>query len=432
MTHQPSRRSFLKSSAAAAAAITTGGSLDALRAAVPVHQGGGKMKIGVVGVGGRGSGAAVQAAKAHPDNVLYAIGEAFPDRLEKGLEGITEALTEAKMLDRLQVAPERRFVGLDAIDQVLASGVDAVVLATPPGFRPLQIERAVAKGVHVFAEKPIATDAAGVRRVMAACDVARQKGISIVSGLCYRYHDGRKAIVQRLQEGGVGEILAIQGNYITGELWSFDRQPQWSELEWQLRNWLYYPWLSGDLIAEQHIHTLDVMAWMKRDVYPIACSSLGGRQKRTDAKFGTVYDHFATIYEWEDGTRGYSYCRQQDGCWRDVNEYVVGTEGRANVFQHTITGKNEWKYGGPIKDMYQNEHDAMFAALHAGKRIDNGDYMCKSTLMALMGRLAAYTGKRLTWDEVLASKEVLVPERLQWTDAPPQHPVSIPGITKFV
>ena len=432
MTREPSRRSFLKTSAAAAAAITTSGSLDALRSAVPVHQGGGKMKIGVVGIGGRGSGAAEQAAQAHPDNVLYAIGEAFPDRLEKGLEAITEALTEAKLQDRLQVTPERRFVGLDAIDQVLASGVDAVVLATPPGFRPLQIERAVAKGVHVFAEKPIATDAAGVRRVMAACEVARQKGISIVSGLCYRYHDGRKAIVQRLQEGGVGEILAIQGNYITGELWSFDRQPQWSDLEWQLRNWLYYPWLSGDLIAEQHIHTLDVMAWMKRDVYPIACSSLGGRQKRTAEKFGTVYDHFATIYEWEDGTRGYSYCRQQDGCWRDVNEYVIGTEGRANVFQHTITGKNEWKYGGPMKDMYQNEHDAMFAALHAGKRIDNGDYMCKSTLMALMGRLAAYTGKRLTWDEVLASKEVLVPETLQWTDAPPQHAVSIPGITKFV
>jgi predicted dehydrogenase len=286
----------------------------------------------------------------------------------------------------------------------------------------------------VFAEKPIATDAPGVRRVMAACDVARQKGLSIVSGLCYRYHDGRRAIMQRLQDGAVGEIRAIQGNYITGELKSFDRQPQWSELEWQLRNWLYYPWLSGDLIAEQHIHTLDVMAWMKRDVYPIAATSLGGRQKRTDAKFGTVFDHFATIYEWEDGTRGFSYCRQQDGCHRDVNEYVFGTEGRANVFQHTITGKNPWKFddGGKPRDMYQNEHDAMFAALHAGKRIDNGDYMCKSTLMALLGRMAAYTGKRVTWAEALASKEQLVPEPLRLDDAPPKHEVSIPGITKFV
>ncbi len=432
MTQEPSRRSFLKSSAVAAAALTTSGSLSALRAAAPVHQGGGRLKIGVVGIGGRGSGAAVQAAKAHPENVLWSIGEAFPDRLEHGLEGIRETLKEAKMEDRLQVAPERRFVGLDAIDQVLASGIDAVVLATPPGFRPLQIERAVQKGVHVFAEKPIATDAPGVRRVMAACELARQKNLSIVSGLCYRYHDGRRAIMQRLQEGGIGEILAIHGNYITGELWSFDRQPQWTDLEWQLRNWLYYPWLSGDLIAEQHIHTLDVMAWMKRDVYPIAATSLGGRQKRTDAKFGVVYDHFATVYEWEDGTRGFSYCRQQDGCHRDVNEYVIGTEGRANVFQHQITGKNEWKYGGKIADMYQNEHDEMFAALHAGKRIDNGDYMCKSTLMALLGRMAAYTGKRVTWEQALASEQSLVPEPLRWTDAPPKCEVSIPGITKFV
>jgi predicted dehydrogenase len=431
MTRDPSRRSFLKTSAAAAAALGASGSLGALRAAAPVHQGGGPLKIGVVGIGGRGSGAAVQAAKAHPNNVLYAIGEAFADRLEDGLKNVTEELAGAGMRDRVQVSPERRFVGLDAIDRVLASGIDAVVLATPPGFRPLQIERAVAKGVQVFGETPIAPDAPGVRRVMAACELARKKGVSIVSGLCYRYHDGRRATMQRLQEGAVGEILAIQGNYITGELWSFERQPQWSELEWQLRNWLYYPWLSGDLIAEQHIHTLDVMAWMKRDVYPIAATSLGGRQKRTDAKFGTVYDHFSTIYEWEDGTRGFSYCRQQNDCARDVNEYVFGTEGRANVFLHTITGKNAWKFTGPERDMYQNEHDAMFAALHAGKRIDNGDYMCKSTLMALLGRMAAYTGKRVKWEQALASEQVLVPEPLRWDDAPPKHEVSIPGITKF-
>jgi myo-inositol 2-dehydrogenase / D-chiro-inositol 1-dehydrogenase len=432
MTTSPSRRSFLKTSAVAAAALTSSGSLAALRAAGPVHQGPGTLKIGVVGIGGRGGGAAVQAARAHKGNVLWAVGDAFADRLEKGIEGVTEALTEANQQDRIQVPRERRFVGLDAIDQVLASGVDAVVLASPPAFRPLQIERAVAKGVHVFAEKPIATDAPGVRRVLAACEVARQKNVSIVSGLCYRYHDGRRAIVQRLQEGGVGEILAMQGNYVTGELWSFDRKEHWSELEWQLRNWLYYAWLSGDLIAEQHIHTLDVMAWIKRDVYPIAATSLGGRQKRTAAKFGTVYDHFATVYEWEDGTRGYSYCRQQDGCWRDVNEYIVGTEGRANVFQHTITGKHEWRYAGKARDMYQAEHDEMFAALHAGKRIDNGDYMCKSTLMALLGRMAAYTGQRITWEQALQSQESLVPDPLRWEDAPPATSVPIPGITRFV
>jgi myo-inositol 2-dehydrogenase/D-chiro-inositol 1-dehydrogenase len=369
---------------------------------------------------------------AHRENVLWAAGDAFVDRLEGGLAGIREAMAEQQRAAQVDVAPERRFVGLDAIDQVLAAGVDVVLLASPPAFRPLQIEKAVAKGVHVFAEKPIATDAPGVRRVMAACEVARQKGLNMVSGLCYRYHDGRRAIVQRLQEGGIGEILTIHGNYVTGELWSFPRQEQWSELEWQLRNWLYYPWLSGDLIAEQHIHTLDVMAWLKRDVYPEAAVSLGGRQVRTDPQFGTVYDHFATVYEWEDGTRGFSYCRQQNNCWRDVNEYVAGTEGKANVFQHTITGKHAWRFEGKQRDMYQNEHDALFAAIRAGKVIDNGDYMCKSTLMAIQGRMAAYTGKRITWQQALESREVLVPEPLGWDQAPPKVEVARPGITKFV
>jgi len=428
----PSRRSFLKTATASTAALATGGSLSALRAAGPVHQGGGRLKIGVVGLGGRGSGAAVQAVLAHPENILYAAGDAFVERLERGVAGVIEALAEQKRQGQVELPKERQFVGLDAIDRVLATGVDAVVLATPPGFRPMQMERAVAKGVHVFCEKPVATDAPGVRRVMAACELARQKGLSIVSGLCYRYHEGRRAVVARLQEGAVGDILAIQGNYITGELWSFPRKPDWTEMEWQLRNWLYYPWLSGDLIAEQHIHTLDVMAWIKRDIYPVAAVSLGGRQVRTDPLYGTVYDHFATIYEWADGTRGFSNCRQQNNCWRDVNEYVMGTEGRANVFQHAITGKHEWRYDGPQRDMYQNEHDAMFAAIRAGKPINNGEYMCKSTLMALQGRMAAYTGKRITWDQAWNSQEVLMPDDVSLDMPPPPAEVARPGLTKFV
>lgn len=434
------RRSFLKDSATSVAALAaagplgaTGGSgsLAALRAATPVHQGPGRLKIGIVGVGGRGSGAAVQAILADPENVLHAAGDAFADRLEGGLDGVLETVTEKQRQAQFDVPKERRFVGLDAIDQVLATGVDAVLLATPPGFRPMQIEKAVAKGVHVFAEKPVATDAPGVRRVQAACKLAQQKGLSVVSGLCYRYHDGRRAIVQKLQEGAIGEILAIQGNYITGELWSFPRQEGWSELEWQLRNWLYYPWLSGDHIAEQHIHTLDVMAWIKRDVYPVAAVSLGGRQKRTDPLFGTVYDHFATIYEWEDGTRGYAYCRQQNNCWRETNEHVLGTEGKANVFRHAISGANEWRFEDRARDMYQAEHDEMFAAIRAGRPIQNGEYMCNSTMMALMGRMAAYTGERITWEQAWGSQEVLMPEIRTWDDTPPPSVVAVPGVTRF-
>ena len=426
-----SRRSFLKTSTTAAAALAASGSLQALRASTPVHQGPGTLRIGIVGIGSRGTGAAIQAILAHPENVLYAAGDAFVERVEQGVANVIEGVTEQKRAHQVQVPPERRFVGLDAIDQVLASGVDVVLLASPPGFRPMQIEKAVAAGVHVFAEKPIATDAPGVRRVHAACEVARQKKLSIVSGLCYRYHDGRRAIVQQLHDGAIGEIVAMQGSYVTGELWHFPRDPAWTELQWQLRNWLYYPWLSGDLIAEQHIHTLDAMAWIKRDVYPRAAVSLGGRQSRIDPKFGTVFDHFATIYEWPDGTRGHAYCRQQNGCFVDVNEYIVGTEGRANVFQHAISGPHAWRYEGKSRDMYQAEHDEMFAAIRSGQRIDNGAYMCNSTLMALLGRMAAYTGQRITWDQAWNSQEVLMPDGLTWDSEPPRSEVARPGITKF-
>jgi predicted dehydrogenase len=422
-----SRRSFLRTAAASAAAAS--GSLAALRAAPPVHQGArAVLKIGPIGCGGRGSGAAVQALHADGENVLWAMGDAFRDRLDNSLAGVQEALGGRAQVD---VPAERRFVGLDCTERVLASGVDVVLLASPPGFRPAQMEAAVAAGVHVFAEKPVATDAPGLRRVKAACDAAKAKKLTVVSGLCYRYHDGRRAVVERLQQGDVGEILAIQGNYVTGELWSFPRQPGWTDLEWQLRNWLYYTWLSGDLIAEQHIHTLDVMAWIKKDVYPLKAWSTGGRQKRTDAQFGHVYDHFATVYEWADGTRGFSYCRQQNGCFRDTNEYVFGTEGKADVFKHEITGKKPWRAEMKMRDMYQAEHDEMFAAIRAGKRIDNGDYMCNSTMMALMGRMAAYTGREVTWDQAWTSKEVLVPDKLAWDMQVPHADVAVPGVTKF-
>jgi predicted dehydrogenase len=333
---------------------------------------------------------------------------------------------------QIALPPERCFDGVDCLDKVLATDIDVILLASPPGFRPMQMEKAVEKGVHIFAEKPIASDGPGVRRVRAACELAKTKGLNVVSGLCYRYHDGRRAIVEKLQQGAIGDILAIQGNYITGELWHRGRDPNWSPMEYQLRNWLYYPWLSADHIAEQHIHTLDVMAWIKNDVYPAAAASLGGRQKRTGADYGTVYDHFATIYEWQDGTRGYSYCRQQSGCWAELNEHVLGTKGKANVFKHAILGEEKWRFRGKIRNMYQNEHDALFAAVRGeSPTINNGQYMCDSTLMALMGRMAAYSGKRITWEQAANSQEVLMPDDISMDMEPPKSVVAVPGVTKF-
>ncbi len=427
-----SRRSFLKSSAVSAAALSAANSLGALRASSPMHTGGrAQLKIGLVGCGGRGSGAGVQALMADKDNILWAVGDAFADRLQSGLSGITEAMGESGRKDQVQVAGERRFVGLDAIDNVLGSGIDVILLATPPGFRPMQIEKSVKQGVHIFAEKPVATDAPGLRRVLAACAEAKQKNLTFVSGLCYRYHDGRREIVKRLQDGAIGEIQAIHGNYLTGELWNFPRKPTWTDMELQLRNWLYYPWLSGDMIAEQHIHSLDVMAWIKKDVYPTKCYSLGGRQKRTEAQYGVIYDHFSTVYEWADGTRGFSYCRQQDGTYHNVNEYVLGTEGKADVFAHQITGKTEWQMQGKMGDMYQNEHDEMFAAIRAGKQIDNSHYMCESTLMAIMGRMAAYTGQEISREKALNSTELLMPNGVTLDMPTNAMQIAVPGLTKF-
>lgn len=397
-----------------------------------MHTGGrAQLKIGLVGCGGRGSGAGVQALMADKDNILWAVGDAFADRLQSGLSGITEAMGESGRKDQVQVAGERRFVGLDAIDNVLGSGIDVILLATPPGFRPMQIEKSVKQGVHIFAEKPVATDAPGLRRVLAACAEAKQKNLTFVSGLCYRYHDGRREIVKRLQDGAIGEIQAIHGNYLTGELWNFPRKPTWTDMELQLRNWLYYPWLSGDMIAEQHIHSLDVMAWIKKDVYPTKCYSLGGRQKRTEAQYGVIYDHFSTVYEWADGTRGFSYCRQQDGTYHNVNEYVLGTEGKADVFAHQITGKTEWQLQGKMGDMYQNEHDEMFAAIRAGKQIDNSHYMCESTLMAIMGRMAAYTGQEISREKALNSTELLMPNGVTLDMPTNAMQIAVPGLTKF-
>ncbi len=430
-TPTPSRRSFLQ---AASATALGGGSLGALRATAPVHGGRqDRLKIGLVGCGGRGSGAAVQALNADQDVVLWAMGDAFADRIEGSLNGITEAGREGGgFADRIDVPPDRRFAGLDCTDRVLAAGVDVILLASPPGFRPEQMEKAVAKGVHVFCEKPVAVDGQGVRRVLAAAQQAAQKKLCVVSGLCYRYEDGRRALMQKIHEGAIGEILAIQGDYVTGELWMHARRPEWSDLEWQLRNWLYFTWLSGDLIAEQHIHTLDVMAWLKQDVYPVRAWSTGGRQKRTDPAFGNVYDHFATVYEWQDGTRGYSFCRQQNGCFRNVNELVLGTDGRADVFRKRIGGAHEWQFQGKARDMYQAEHDELFAAIRAGTPINNGEYMCHSTLMAIMGRLAAYTGQQVSWEQALNSEEVTMPGKLAMDMALPVPEVAIPGRTRLV
>jgi myo-inositol 2-dehydrogenase / D-chiro-inositol 1-dehydrogenase len=425
-----SRRQFLRAGGALAAAGSTIPVALGARLASDSKE---TLKIGLVGCGGRGGGAATNALRADLNVKLVALADAFPDQLTNKLKSLQ---SQTDIADRIDVPEERQYVGFDAYKNVIDQ-VDVVLLATSPHFRPLHVEYAVEKDTHAFVEKPIATDAPGVRRMRAACDKAAEKGISISSGLCYRYQHAKQATLQRVHDGMIGEIKSMECTYNTGGLWHRGRKPEWSEMEYQMRNWLYFTWLSGDHIAEQHIHSLDKLAWAMNDVPPMKATASGGRIVRSDEQWGNIYDHFNTVFEWEGGVKGFSSCRQWVGADGNVSDFVVGTKGTAALQSHRIqmtdpgAGEEKWRYRGEgPDDMYQNEHDVLFAALRAGDRIDNSDYMCKSTMMAIMARMSAYTGKSVTWDMAWNSKEDLSPPAYDWTDME-MRPVAQPGVTPF-
>jgi predicted dehydrogenase len=422
-----SRRKFLQKSAATTAALT-------LSAAPFVHaQGNEVLRIGLIGCGGRGTGAAVNALRADPNVKLVAMGDAFSDRLNRSLAALRR---EESVRAKVDVRPHNCFVGFNAYQQVLNAGVDVVLLCTPPHFRPLHLRAAVQAGKHVFAEKPVAVDAPGVRAVLATCEDARRRRLSVVSGLCWRYHRGMRETFSRIHDGAIGDIVSLQCVYNTGSLWMHPRQPGWSDMEWQMRNWLYFTWLSGDFNVEQHVHSLDKMAWAMRNEYPVRCYGTGGRQVRTGPEYGHIFDHMAVVYEFANGVKCHSYCRQQAGCANEVKDYVIGTQGRCDVMGHTLSrhnGEQIWRFPpaeSRRSDMYQIEHDELFASIRNGNPINNGDWMTKSTLMAIMGRMACYTGQVITWQQALNSQENLTPARYEWGPLPVPE-VARPGITTF-
>lgn len=386
------------------------------------------LRIGLIGCGGRGSGAVVNACMADKDVRVTALADAFPDRIASCLEGLQmqeEAVTRA-----LEVTKENQFTGVNCHEALINSGVDVVLLCSPPYFRPAQMEAAVAAGKHIFCEKPIAVDAPGVRRVLKASEQCREKGLSLVSGLCWRYDLGVNATMERIKGGDIGEVRAIESNYVTGELWHRGTNPEWSKIEYQLRNWLYFAWLSGDIPAEQHIHTLDKALWVMGDTPPVRCWGTGGRQKRTDAIYGNTYDHFATVFEWENGVKCFSHCRQMNNCFNENECHVYGTTGKAGILRNEIEapGKN-WRYSEKGPGMYDVEHIELFRSIREGKPINNGDYMCKSTLMAIMAREASYTGKEIEWEKMWNDETVLGPTEIQLESGDyDAGPVPVPGL----
>ncbi len=417
------RRSFLKNTTAA----VVGGTLAASLASSPaVHAAGSEtLKVALIGCGGRGNGAAVNAMRADSNVQLTVMADAFQDRLDHARGVLSTQLGE-----KYAVTDDHCFVGFEAYKQVMQSDVDVVLLCTPPHFRPAHLKAAIDAGKHVFCEKPVAVDAPGVRSVLETSKLAKEKNLSIVSGLCWRYDYGVRETMKQIQDGAIGDIVAIQENYLTGTLWQRGREPEWSEMEYQMRNWLYFTWLSGDHIVEQHIHSLDKAMWLMNDEPPEKCFGLGGRQVRTDDKWGHAYDHFAVCYEWANGVKTFAFTRQMAECANDVDDYVLGTKGRAQLLKHTIQGETEWKYKGEKPSMYDVEHRELFAGLRAGNHINNGQYMSTSTLLAIMGRDACYTGAVIKWDELLNSPVVLGPNKYEWTDVELPR-VAMPGITKF-
>lgn len=414
-----SRRDFLKVSAAVSAA----GLMTSLGSNYAHAQGQDRLRVGLIGCGGRGSGAARDCTEAHPSVQLVAMGDMFQDRLDSSRQNLKGLGAQ------YQVTDDRCFTGFDAYQKVINSGVDLVLLATPPGFRPLHLKAAIDAGKHVFAEKPVATDATGVRTVIAAADQAAQKNLGILAGTVYRHTPKYIETIKRVHDGAIGDVVGGQYYYNGGELWVHPRQPGWSDMEWQLRNWYYFTWLGGDLIVEQHVHSLDIMNWVMGS-HPVSAYGMGGRQARTEPMYGHIYDHFATEYEFPGGVRVLSMCRQINNTDGRVSQHVVGTKGTASPDGGSIQGANPARIQGKPID-YVQEHIDLITSIRNGKPLNEGRQVAESTLTAIMGRESSYTGKQVSWDQALNSKQDLLPAKMEFGPLP-TPPVAIPGKTPLV
>jgi predicted dehydrogenase len=431
-----SRRDFLRASSAVTASLVAAPFVLTGRAAELSP--GDTIKVGLVGCGGRGLGAGKQALSADSNVELVAVADAFENAVERGLETLKN---DREVGEKVKVDPAKRFVGLDAYQKLIDSGVDLVILASPPGFRPEHFKAAVAAGKHVFCEKPMATDAPGVRSILASVEESKRKNLAVVAGFCWRYDTARREFFKRLHDGIIGDVRALYHTYYAGPVKPMPpasaRKPGMTDVEWQVRNWYNFVWLSGDGLTEQAVHSVDKLAWAMKDVPPLRCTAVGGRQ--TPNHEGNIYDHIEVNYEFANGVRGFVVHRQIPNCHGENRDYLMGSKGngtiggRRSAVEFTdLAGELQWRSGAAPKDMYQVEHDELFASIRMGKPINDGVRMAHSTLMAIMGRMAGYTGQEISWEQALTSQEVLVPEKLDWDTPMPIKPMAIPGKTRFI
>ena len=432
------RRSFVKSTTISSGAlITVPFSLDAMANSFNNR----KLKLAVIGCGGRGTGAVIQALKADKDVELVSMADAFKDNLENSLKSI---LKEFEGIIKVKVKEKNRFIGFDAYKKAIDLA-DVVILATPPGFRPQHFEYAINNDKHVFMEKPVATDPNGVRKVLKSVKLAEIKKLNVVVGLQRRYQKSYRAISEFLKNGKIGKIISGQVYWNSGGVWVRKRESGQTEMEYQMRNWYYFNWLCGDHILEQHIHNIDVANWFLGE-YPISASGMGGREVRNGKDNGQIFDHHYVEFKYPGGAVISSQCRHQPGTKSNVSEVFQGTLGKVFTDSNDKCRISDhydnsiFKYKSDFDESpYQIEHNKLFQSIRRGESINNGDYGAKSTLTAIMGRMATYTGKEILWNQAMNSKDILVPENLNWNSVPPvlpnskgKYPVAVPGKTKII
>jgi myo-inositol 2-dehydrogenase/D-chiro-inositol 1-dehydrogenase len=429
MKEQPGnseRRDFLK-----AAAI---GAVTAFPGIISAQTVTNAIKIGLIGCGGRGSGAASQALQADDYGELTAVADIDQGNVDKSLESLKHI---PKIKDRVKVDDTKRYLGLDAYQRVIESGVDVVLLATPPGFRPTHLAACVAAGKHVFCEKPISTDAPGVRWVIETAEKAKQKNLSLVAGFCWRYNNMIQETFEQVEKGAIGKLVAYYATYYTNPVKPMPpastRPAGMSDVEWQIRNWYNFVWLCGDSLVEQAVHSADKIGWAMGDQPPVSCVGVGGRT--IPAEGGNIYDHFEINYIYPNGVRAFLANRQIEGCYNENSDYMLGSDGACTIGRGPkprIEGKNNWSFSGAQYNMYQREHDVLFASIRRNQPLNDGKRMATSTLLAMMGRMAAYTGQQITWEQALNSQEKLFPQKLDWNGSLEVQPRAEPGVTKFV
>ena len=440
-----SRRDFLKTTSTAVGGVSLLGGLSIERSAFPA--GDETLKVALIGCGGRGSGAAKQALSTNGSVMLVAMADVFKDRMDGSLKSL-EAELKDSFKEKVQVPEENKFIGFDAYKQATALA-DVVILATPPGFRPMQFEEAVRQGKNVFTEKPVATDAPGVRRFLAAAQEAKRKNLKVGVGLQRHHQDGYLETLKRLHDGAIGDIVATRAYWNGSTPWVKPRkelEKQYgrplTEIEYQMRNWYYFVWLCGDHICEQHIHNLDVINWIKNG-HPVKARGNGGCETRKGKDYGEIFDHHVVEFEYADGSVCFSQCRHQLGCWNEVSEYAIGTKGKCDVSGYSMkffNGDSSWRFKKEgAKDPYQQEHDDLFDAIRNNKPYNEAEYGAHSTMTSILGRMATYSGKVIDWDDAIKSDINYFPERLAWDANPKSMPnadgyyqLPVPGSTNVV